>query len=88
MQNDSNLHEIKLSAFFAKTGITSIEITYQDIAMEVTGDYYAGSSSTSRDVPNDEPTFTIDTVTVGGVDISNILDLEIIEELTIEAMKS
>jgi len=67
---------------------TSIDITYQDITMEVTGDYYAGCASTSRDVPNDNPTFTIDTVTVGGVDICNLLDLEIIEEITLETLKA
>ena len=84
--NSRNLPEIKLSAFFieAGNGTTSINITYKDITMEVTGDYYAGSASTSRDVPNDEPTFTIDTVTVGGVDISNVLDLQKIEEITLE----
>jgi len=86
--NDNNLPEIKLADFFNCSGTTSIDITYKDITMEVTGDYYAGAASTSRDVPNDAPTFRIDTVTVGGVDICNLLDLEIIEELTLETLKA
>lgn len=49
------------------------EVEYDDIIIEVEGDYYPGQRSDNYDVPDDYPYFVAEYFRVGGVDIGALL---------------